>query len=209
MRSRTNGLKAGVAAFTVVAALAAAPVAVADSGGGMAPPGSSPPSTPPAPAPPPSCSVGSGGVGQSDSTCAPTETATLVGGRAIAPSDAPARVKAVIAAANRISTKPYIWGGGHRHWWDSGYDCSGSVSFVLHRGGFLSTPMDSSGLMRWGRAGTGHWITVYSNAGHAYAVIAGLRWDTAGDASGSGPRWHPTLAAAASGAFTVRHPAGY
>jgi hypothetical protein len=115
----------------------------------------------------------------------------------------------VIAAANKISTKPYIWGGGHRRWWDRGYDCSGAVSYVLHKGGFLDSPLDSRGLMKWGEAGPGQWITVYSNRGHAYAVIAGLRWDTAGDESGTGPRWHPTLTAAASGIFKVRHPTGY
>ena len=125
-------------------------------------------------------------------------------GRAVAPASAPAEVKAVIAAANRIATKPYIWGGGHRRWWDRGYDCSGAVSYVLHKGGFLTSPLDSTGLERWGYPGAGQWITVYSNRGHAYAVIAGLRWDTAGDETGTGPRWHPTLGPAASGTFKVR-----
>jgi hypothetical protein len=136
-------------------------------------------------------------------------TATLVNGRAIAPASAPPQVQAVIAAANRISTKPYIWGGGHRRWWDRGYDCSGAVSYVLHKGGFLDSPLDSTGLKRWGTFGPGRWITVYANAGHAYAVIAGLRWDTAGDEQGTGPRWHSTLAAAAAGIFKVRHPIGF
>jgi cell wall-associated NlpC family hydrolase len=139
----------------------------------------------------------------------PPGKAMLVNGRAIPPVNAPPAVKAVIAAANKIRTKPYIWGGGHGRWWDSGYDCSGAVSFALHGGKFLSTPMPSGSLESWGSAGRGRWITVYANAGHAYAVIAGLRWDTAGNTHGTGPRWHKSLKAAATGPFVARHPLGY
>jgi cell wall-associated NlpC family hydrolase len=139
----------------------------------------------------------------------PPGKAMLVNGRAIPPVDAPPAVKKVIAAANKIRTKPYIWGGGHARWWDRGYDCSGSVSFALHGGDLISTPMPSGSLESWGTAGKGRWITVYANGGHAFAVIAGLRWDTAGDTSGTGPRWHKSLRAAASGPFVARHPAGY
>jgi cell wall-associated NlpC family hydrolase len=139
----------------------------------------------------------------------PPGKATLVNGRATPPANAPAAVKQVIAAANKIRTKPYIYGGGHARFWDSGYDCSGSVSFALHGGGFLSSPLPSGPMETWGSAGRGRWITVYANAGHAYAVIAGLRWDTAGNTSGTGPRWHKSLSAAASGPFIARHPAGY
>jgi cell wall-associated NlpC family hydrolase len=139
----------------------------------------------------------------------PPGKATLVNGRAIPPVNAPPAVKQVIAAANKIRTKPYIYGGGHARFWDSGYDCSGSVSFALHGGGFLSSPLPSGPMESWGSAGQGRWITVYANAGHAYAVIAGLRWDTAGNTSGTGPRWHKSLGAAASGPFVARHPAGY
>ncbi|MBA3867085.1 MAG: C40 family peptidase [Solirubrobacterales bacterium] len=147
----------------------------------------------------------------------PTETApvgvpgkaTLVNGRAIPPAGAPAAVRKVIAAANKIRAKPYIWGGGHGRWWDAGYDCSGAVSFALHGGRLLETPMPSGPMESWGLPGAGHWITVYANAGHAYAVIAGLRWDTAGDTSGTGPRWHEGTAAAAAGRFIARHPEGY
>jgi cell wall-associated NlpC family hydrolase len=144
----------------------------------------------------------------------PTETgppgkAMLVNGRAIPPANAPAAVKQVIAAANKIRTKPYIYGGGHARFWDSGYDCSGAVSYALHGGGFLTSPLPSGPMESWGSAGRGRWITVYANGGHAYAVIAGLRWDTAGNTSGTGPRWHKSLSAAASGPFTARHPAGY
>jgi hypothetical protein len=140
---------------------------------------------------------------------APAGKALLVRGRAIAPINAPAAVKKVIAAANKIRTKPYIWGGGHGRWWDRGYDCSGAVSYALHGGELITSPMPSGPMTHWGEPGPGRWITVYANAGHAYAVIAGLRWDTAGDTSGTGPRWHPELGAAASGPFVARHPTGY
>ena len=139
----------------------------------------------------------------------PPGKAILVNGRAIPPVNAPPVVKKVIAAANKIRTKPYIWGGGHARWWDRGYDCSGSVSFALHGGNLISSPEPSGSLESWGSAGAGRWITVYANGGHAYAVIAGLRWDTAGNTSGTGPRWHKSLRAAASGPFVARHPAGY
>jgi hypothetical protein len=142
------------------------------------------------------------------SPTAPAAKAMLVNGRAIAPVDAPPAVKKVIAAANKIRTKPYIYGGGHARWWDSGYDCSGAVSFALRGGKFLTSPMPSGPMASWGKPGVGRWITVYANAGHAYAVIAGLRWDTAGSGS-SGPRWQEGLSAAASGPFVARHPAGY
>jgi cell wall-associated NlpC family hydrolase len=140
---------------------------------------------------------------------APPGKAILVNGRAIPPANAPAAVKKVIAAANKIRTKPYIYGGGHARWWDSGYDCSGAVSFALRGAGLITSPLPSGSLAGWGSAGKGRWITVYANGGHAYAVIAGLRWDTAGVTSGTGPRWHKSLRAAASGPFTARHPEGY
>jgi hypothetical protein len=120
---------------------------------------------------------------------------------------APPAVKAAIAAANRIHTKPYIWGGGHARWWDEGYDCSGAVSYALHGAGLLEAPMDSGEMTAWGEPGPGRWITVYANAGHAFAVIDGLRWDTAGDARGTGPRWHRSMVSTAG--YVARHPAGY
>jgi cell wall-associated NlpC family hydrolase len=135
--------------------------------------------------------------------------AMLVDGRAIAPLDAPPVVRKVIAAANKIRSKPYVWGGGHGRWWDRGYDCSGAVSFALHGGRLLSSPLPSGPMETWGAPGAGKWITVYANAAHAYAVIAGLRWDTAGNTSGTGPRWHEDLGAAAGGRFIARHPVGY
>lgn len=140
---------------------------------------------------------------------APPGKAILVNGRAVPPADAPPAVKRVIAAANKIRTKPYIYGGGHARWWDAGYDCSGAVSFALRGAGLIDTPMPSGSLAGWGSPGKGRWITVYANGGHAYAVIAGLRWDTAGNTRGTGPRWHKSLRAQASGPFTVRHPEGF
>jgi cell wall-associated NlpC family hydrolase len=138
-----------------------------------------------------------------------TSKAALVRGRAIAPLNAPTVVKRVIAAANRIRTTPYIWGGGHASFVSRGYDCSGAVSFALHGGQLLTTPETSGSLETYGEAGPGKWITIYANAAHAYMVVAGLRFDTAGDESGTGPRWHLSTAAAASGRFIVRHPVGY
>ena len=133
-------------------------------------------------------------------TPAPTlGTATLMpDGTALAPPDAPLAVQAAIRAGNRIHTKPYIWGGGHRSWKAKGYDCSGAVSYVLHAGGLLSTRLVSGQLAKsWGSPGIGSWITVYANKAHTYAVIAGLRFDTSsvGESldQGRGPRWRMTL----------------
>jgi cell wall-associated NlpC family hydrolase len=131
----------------------------------------------------------------------------LSNGDAAAPASAPAAVKAVIAAGNQINETPYVWGGGHGSFSSSGYDCSGAVSFVLNGGGFLSSPLDSTGLETWGSPGAGRWITVYANSGHAFAVIAGISWDTVGDVSGTGPRWHTTTESTSG--FIARHPDGY
>jgi cell wall-associated NlpC family hydrolase len=124
-------------------------------------------------------------------------------GTANAPANAPDAVKAAIAAGNEITNTPYMWGGGHGSFESSGYDCSGSVSFVLHGGGFLDSPLDSTGLMTWGDAGPGRWISVYANPGHTYMVVAGLRFDT----SGAPPRWQ--VASRDTAGFVVRHPPGF
>jgi hypothetical protein len=138
----------------------------------------------------------------------PGATSTLVRGRALPPAEAPLAVTAAIRAANQIRARPYIWGGGHGRWWSPGYDCSGAVSFALHGAGLLQTPLDSTSMMTWGEAGPGAWITVYANRRHAFAEIAGLRWDTSGNRRGvSGPRWH--LDHADARGFVVRHPIGY
>lgn len=141
--------------------------------------------------------------------CTPTEKAKLLpNGMLIPPKSAPARVQQVIAAANKIRSKPYVWGGGHGRWWDRGYDCSGAVSYALHGGEFLDSPLPSGPLAGWGEEGEGRWITVFTNPGHAYAVIAGYRWDTSGGGEGeSGPRWREESRSSAG--FVARHPTGY
>src|SRR5262245_78503 len=98
---------------------------------------------------------------------AATPTATLTpGGRAVAPPSAPPAVAAMIEAANRIRHRPYHWGGGHRAWNAPGYDCSGSVSYVMHAAGLLESPLDSTGFMRWGSGGAGSWVRIYANRDH-------------------------------------------
>jgi peptidoglycan hydrolase CwlO-like protein len=140
---------------------------------------------------------------------APAGHATIdSNGDAIPPSNAPLAVRGAIAAANQIDDLPYIWGGGHGSFTASGYDCSGAVSFMLHGGGFLSSPLDSTGLEVWGDSGGGNWITVFANSGHAWAYVAGLRWDTGGPGGGNGPRWSTVMRDDAS-SFVARHPAGY
>lgn len=135
-------------------------------------------------------------------------------GYAAAPESAPQEVKDAIAAANAIVGKPYVYGGGHKlkvvAATEKGFDCSGTVSFALRGGDLLTRPLDSSSFMKWGARGSGTWITVYTNPGHAFAVIAGLRLDTsaAGDPSGAkGPRWRPVLRSTKG--FTARHPVGF
>jgi peptidoglycan hydrolase CwlO-like protein len=136
----------------------------------------------------------------------PGESADYISeSQASVPSAAPAAVAAAIEAANSIATTPYIWGGGHGSFESSGYDCSGALSYALHGGGFLSSPLDSTGLSTWGEPGPGRWITVYANAGHAWMTIAGLAFDTSG---GAGPRWHPSPVSSTEG-FIARHPPGY
>ncbi|MFL5897142.1 MAG: hypothetical protein ACJ76D_01555 [Solirubrobacterales bacterium] len=133
-------------------------------------------------------------------------TSLLLTGVALAPPDAPEAVKGAINAANMIIGRPYVWGGGHASFYSQGYDCSGAVSFALFGGGLIPRPLASGELEHWGEPGPGKWITVYANAGHAFAEIAGLRWDTVGDEQGSGPRWH--LAPASGAGFVARHPPG-
>jgi cell wall-associated NlpC family hydrolase len=132
--------------------------------------------------------------------------AILLTGVALPPPAAPEAVKGVINAANTIVGRPYVWGGGHGSFYDDSYDCSGAVSFALFGGGLIPRPLTSSELEHWGAPGPGKWITVYANAGHTFAEIAGLRWDTVGDEQGTGPRWH--LATTSSAGFVVRHPPG-
>jgi cell wall-associated NlpC family hydrolase len=177
---------------TVLAAFAvlAAPLAQADTGGAGAmyfplpPGGMSPPALGPAPGKTITATVGQDGR------------------TAVAPAGAPVAVGRTIRAANRIAGKPYRWGGGHRRFVDSAYDCSGAVSFALHGAGLVPSPLDSTAFMHWGDAGAGSWITVYASRRHAFVVIAGLRFDTSGPGA-KGPRWRPSPRPAAG--FTVRH----
>jgi cell wall-associated NlpC family hydrolase len=133
-------------------------------------------------------------------------TAILLSGIALAPPDAPEAVQQVINAANTIVGRPYVWGGGHASFYSYGYDCSGSVSFALFGGGLIPEPLTSGSLEGWGEPGPGKWITVYANAEHTFMEIAGLRWDTVGDARGTGPRWH--LEPTSTAGFVARHPPG-
>jgi hypothetical protein len=144
-------------------------------------------------------------VGPPVTTPLPTAQLSADGRSAIPPAAAPDQVKNAIYAANQITTKPYRYGGGHRTWKDRGYDCSGSVSYALHGGGLLTSPLPSTGFMRWGLPGRGLWITVFTNPGHAYMVIAGLRFDTSGPGE-SGPRWRKTIRRPLG--FAKRHPLG-
>ena len=172
-----------VAGLLFVASLAGAVPAMAQTGG-AGPPGSTTTSTPPS---------------------APGGTAQLQSdGTALPPANAPRQVRKAINAANRIHTRPYIWGGGHRGFKSRGYDCSGAVSYVLHAAGMLRSPLASGPLMRWGAPGIGQWITIYANSGHAWMTIDGRRFDTGG---GGGSRWKSTPRSGAG--FVVRHPVGY
>jgi len=161
----------------------------------------------PTPAP---ASTGGAAYGVVFQPIVPGLVAQIVNGVAYAPDQAPDPVKQAIWAANQIVGMPYRLGGGHRLGFvDHAYDCSGTVSFAMHGAGLLATPRDSSSFMRFGAAGKGQWITVYTNPGHAFAVIAGLRLDTsaAGDpAGGSGPRWRPNLRSTRG--YRARHPIG-
>jgi hypothetical protein len=195
-----------IAAFAVALLCAVPSVAIADDGTG----------------------TGTGGASPDDPQFQPHGTAMLLpNGQAIAPSDAPPEVASIIEAGNHIATLPYRYGGGHKlDFNDSGYDCSGSVSYALHGGGLLTAPLDSSSFMSWGDPGPGSWITIYTNPGHAYVVVAGLRFDTsmrtplAGVARRSSKsrsnrrtvrtlssRWSSTMRP--GDGYTVRHPVGF
>jgi hypothetical protein len=140
----------------------------------------------------------------------PGRTARLrTDGKAAIPRGAPKRVRTLIAAANQIVGKPYKWGGGHVRLFDSGYDCSGAVSYALIRSSLLRTPMVSGQLAGWDRGGAGRWVTIYANKGHVYLEVAGLRLDTSpvGDPTRrKGVRWRPVIGRRPG--FAARHPAG-
>jgi hypothetical protein len=174
-----------VVVLALTALVAPAPALADGTGGATAPP-------PPPPAP----------------TTTPLPTAQLSPDKrtAVPPASAPDPVKNAIYAANQLTRKPYRYGGGHGSFVDRAYDCSGSVSYALHGGGLLDSPLDSSSFMNWGDSGRGQWITVYTNPAHAYVIIAGLRFDTSGPGA-RGPRWR--LGARLSRGFKARHPEGF
>jgi hypothetical protein len=197
LRLRAPGRTYALATAVVVAVLttAFAPPSFAASGGASIPP-------PPPPAP------GSGGEGAVTPITTPAAKAQLSpdGRVAIPPAGAPEQVKSAIYAANQITNKPYRYGGGHRSFRDSGYDCSGSVSYALRGGKFVRRPLHSTAFMSWGEPGVGQWITVYTNPGHAYVTLAGLRFDTSGPGE-RGPRWRKSARSAR--AYSARHPQGF
>jgi cell wall-associated NlpC family hydrolase len=145
-----------------------------------------------------------GGTSPTDPVGVAGEKAVInIDGTATAPASAPQQVKDIIAAGNEIHDKPYRYGGGHGRWRDSGYDCSGSVSYALHGAGLLDESMPSGSFTDWGEAGKGTWVTLYANGGHMYMVVAGLRFDT----SGAEPsRWQADMRSGSG--YAVRHPAG-
>ncbi len=199
MRASALGRTYALAVFVLsalVVAVVAAPLASAETGGaGVVTPPAGPTGPTGGTVPPPPFT-----------TPMPTAQLSRDGRTAIPPAAAPQEVKDAIYAANRIVGKPYRYGGGHRRFNDSGYDCSGGVSFALRGGGLVKRPLHSTAFMGWGEAGKGTWITVYTNPGHAFAVIAGLRFDTSGPGP-RGPNWRKTVRS--SRAYTARHPAGF
>jgi hypothetical protein len=146
-----------------------------------------------------------GDSGGEEAGDAPEKAYIASDGQAVAPASAPDEVRAIIEAGNAIATKPYKYGGGHARWNDSGYDCSGSVSYVLHAAGLLRRPLDSSGFMSWGERGRGTWVTIRTNPSHAYMIVAGLRFDTSARRQ-TGTRWSEQMRSARG--FRGRHPEG-
>ena len=137
----------------------------------------------------------------------PGHTAMIKDGIAYAPRRAPAAVKRAIAAGNRLQSMPYKWGGGHARLQDSGYDCSGTVSYVLREAGLMNGCMASKEYFGYGKKGEGKWITLYVRDGHVFMTVAGLRLDTGGPGGETGPRWK--TATRQGRGHVVRHPAGY
>jgi hypothetical protein len=175
-----------VVAGLLVAAPASAQVEAPPSGGAAPPPTAAP-------------------------TVAGTKAKLTKKGVAIAPAGAPAAVVNAIAAGNAIRKMPYRYGGGHQSFYDTGYDCSGAVSYVLNGAGLLASPLHSTPFMGWGEPGKGAWISVFAHRSHAYMVVAGLRFDTSAVGErfnrGSGPRWRATKRKPKG--YVVRHPLGY
>jgi cell wall-associated NlpC family hydrolase len=166
------------------------------------------------PAPQSAGSAASGGSEYGTQSPARTPTvpgamAKIVDGVAYAPETAPDAVKAVIWAGNDIVGMPYVYGGGHGDFEDDGYDCSGTISYALHGADLLARPRDSSSFFRYGSAGKGSWVTIYTKSSHAYLTVAGIRLDTsaADDKGGQkGPHWRPLRRS--DRGYKLRHPVG-
>ena len=204
--------------------MTSAPAASASAGGaatvanGTGAPSATGTSSPPGAPSPPTATPNSGGAGMSAQPALPFPrptvpgfTAKIIHGLAYAPANAPLAVQEAIWAGDRIRLKPYRVGGGHGKWNDTAYDCSGSVSYVLHAAGLLKISEDSGQMMSWDVSGIGQWMTVYTNPGHAFIEIAGIRLDTSAEQdpnppSGSGPRWRPLMTSTAG--YVARHPLG-
>jgi len=184
-----------VALSLSLSALAGAPTATASTGAASHPSGGAAYGEQPSP-----------GTSTPSRPTVPGTVGRIRDGVAYAPAAAPLPVKKAIWAANVIRHRPYVYGGGHGSFRSRGYDCSGTVSYALHGGGLLRAPLDSSSFEVCGQRGRGAWITVYTNPGHAWAVIAGMRLDTSGPGQ-RGPRWR-TQSRTSSG-FVARHPVGY
>jgi hypothetical protein len=207
---------AALCGLALLALVVSVSVAQADGPGGVAAPGAAvdpegATAAPAAAAQPAPAGAAPGGLSPTEAAAALVSAGTagavarIANGEGLAPVAAPPEVALAVAAANAIAGLPYRWGGGHGDFVDRGYDCSGAVSFALHAADLLDQPLDSGSFTRWGERGKGRWITVYANAGHAYVVIAGLRFDTSGT-GGKGPRWR--AASRPSRGFVARHPEG-
>lgn len=153
------------------------------------------------------CQCGSSAGARWQYKYAPGKTAVLIGGKAVPPANAPAAVLRAITAGNHICTRPYRRGGGHVHFEDNAYDCSGTTSYVLHAAGKLDAPTVSGAFRSYGSSGHGQWITVYARKGHVFLEVAGLRLDTGySDSDSDGPRW--SSRSRPSKGYTMRHPSG-
>jgi hypothetical protein len=146
-------------------------------------------------------------LSQSGMTASTNQATLTAAGLAVAPINAPAAVQAVIAAGNEIARLPYHWGGGHMTYEDTGYDCSGSISYVFAAAHLLNQTVTSGELMNYGKPGPGRWITIFANAGHTFMIVAGLRFDTVALAE-TGSRWSDRRPDENLSAFAIRHPAG-
>jgi cell wall-associated NlpC family hydrolase len=146
-------------------------------------------------------------LAQSGMTASASQATLTAGGLAVAPIGAPAAVQEVIAAGNQIARLPYHWGGGHMTYEDTGYDCSGSISYVFAAAHLLSQTVTSGELVNYGQPGPGKWITIFANAGHTFMIVAGLRFDTVALAE-TGSRWSNRRPDENLSTFSVRHPPG-